>query len=66
MQKKCVTYNYINKYTGYLGLDNNIFLLTTFLLSQGLCLANSISKGSASGLMKVVQMCQQPWLHPQL
>ena len=41
MQRKCVTYNYINKYTGYLGMDNVIFFTT--LVSQVLYLAIPVS-----------------------
>ena len=42
------------------------FLLTIFAVSQVLYLATAVSEGSASGPVTVVQMCQQPWLHPQL
>ena len=31
MQRKCVTYNYINKYTGYLVMDNFYLLFSHFL-----------------------------------
>ena len=37
-----------------------------FSVSQVLYLATAVGEESTSGPMTVVQMCQQPWLHPQL
>ena len=42
------------------------FLLTIFSVSQVVSLATPVAEGSTNGLLTVMQMCQQPWLHVQL